>query len=87
MPVESKQGMLVLGRKQGEKIYIGDNITITVVKSMGQVALGIQAPKDIRVDRSEIRELFNGAPRTQMHTQETRHNMMGQAKRRNHVRQ
>ncbi len=44
--------MLVLTRKPQEKIRIGDNITITVIKTKGQgVRLGIEAPKDISVLR------------------------------------
>jgi len=47
--------MLVLTRKQNEKIRIGDDITITVVRTKGKsVRLGIQAPSDLRVLRGEI---------------------------------
>jgi carbon storage regulator len=47
--------MLVLSRKQGERIVIGDNITITVVSmEHGRVRLGIEAPREIEVWREEM---------------------------------
>ncbi len=47
--------MLVLSRKLGEKIVIGDNIVLTVVKiDRNQVRLGIEAPGDVPVFREEI---------------------------------
>jgi len=48
--------MLVLGRKPGERIRIGDNIVVTVVRvrENGTVRIGIDAPKNIRVDRDEL---------------------------------
>lgn len=47
--------MLVLTRKQNEKICIGDDVTITVVRTKGKtVRLGIQAPASKRVLRGEI---------------------------------
>lgn len=47
--------MLVLTRKDGEKIIIGDGITITVVKSKnGQVRIGIDAPKGVKITREEL---------------------------------
>ena len=47
--------MLVLSRKLGEKIVIGDNIVITVVKiDRNQIRIGIEAPQDIPVYREEI---------------------------------
>ena len=40
--------MLVLSRKLGEKIIIGDNITITVVEAIGnKIRIGIEAPDDV----------------------------------------
>lgn len=48
--------MLVLSRKLGEEIQIGDDIRITVVKlDRHGVRIGIEAPTHIRVDRSELR--------------------------------
>ncbi len=47
--------MLVLSRKLGEKIVIGDNIVVTVVKiDRNQIRIGIEAPQDIPVYREEI---------------------------------
>lgn len=49
--------MLVITRKLGERIAIGDNITITLVEIKGnQVRLGIEAPKEITIHRQEIYE-------------------------------
>jgi carbon storage regulator len=47
--------MLVLTRKAGERLIIGDNIALTVVSVRnGQVRLGIEAPRDIPVHRQEV---------------------------------
>ena len=47
--------MLVLSRKLGEKIVIGDNIVLTVVKiDRNQIRLGIEAPRDVLVFREEM---------------------------------
>lgn len=47
--------MLVLSRKTGEAIQIGDDIEITVVSIKGdQIKLGINAPKNIEIHRKEI---------------------------------
>ena len=47
--------MLVLSRKLNEKIVIDGGIVVTVVKiEGGQVRLGIEAPRDVKVFREEI---------------------------------
>lgn len=47
--------MLVITRKKGESILIGDNIEITVVKlDDGSVKLAISAPKDVTILRKEL---------------------------------
>jgi carbon storage regulator len=47
--------MLVLTRKLMEKLYIGDDICVTVVRlEGGQVRLGIEAPREIAVVRAEL---------------------------------
>ena len=48
--------MLVLSRKVGERIYIGENISVTVVRvAQGTVRLGIDAPADMAIVREEIK--------------------------------
>lgn len=47
--------MLILTRKTGESLLIGDDVEITVLSVRGsQVKLGVNAPKDIAVHRQEI---------------------------------
>jgi carbon storage regulator len=47
--------MLVLSRKLGEKIIIGENITITVVDiDRGKIRLGIEAPRNVPIFRQEL---------------------------------
>lgn len=47
--------MLVLTRRIGEEIVIGDNIQITILKmESNQVRIGITAPRSITVDRAEV---------------------------------
>jgi len=47
--------MLVLSRKIGEKIVIGDGIEVTVIDIKGrQVRLGINAPKGVKIWREEL---------------------------------
>lgn len=47
--------MLVLSRKLGEKIFIGENICITVVDiDRGKIKLGIEAPRDVPIYRQEL---------------------------------
>ncbi|HUY33326.1 MAG TPA: carbon storage regulator [Pirellulales bacterium] len=49
--------MLVLSRRIGEKLVIGDQITVTINRVSGnRVSLGIDAPPHVRVVRSELRE-------------------------------
>jgi carbon storage regulator len=47
--------MLILTRKAGEAIRIGEEVTITVLEVKGtQIRLGIAAPRDVTVDREEV---------------------------------
>ena len=47
--------MLVLSRKRNESVVINDQIVVTVIEVRGdKVRLGIQAPRDVPIHRSEI---------------------------------
>jgi carbon storage regulator len=47
--------MLILTRKPGESLYIGDHIKVIIVEIKGnQIRVGIEAPSDVRIYREEI---------------------------------
>ncbi|HEY3658385.1 MAG TPA: carbon storage regulator CsrA [Steroidobacteraceae bacterium] len=49
--------MLILTRKVGETLMIGDDMTVTIMGVKGsQVRIGVNAPKDVAVHREEIYE-------------------------------
>jgi carbon storage regulator len=49
--------MLILTRRVGETLMIGDNVSVTVLRVKGnQVRLGVNAPRDVSVHREEIFE-------------------------------
>jgi len=49
--------MLVLSRRVGEKLLIGDDIVITIIDTRGDgVRIGIDAPRSMRVNRAEVVE-------------------------------
>ena len=55
--------MLVLSRKLGEKIFIGENVCITVVDiDRGKIRLGIEAPRDVPIYREELLPLNHPRP-------------------------
>ncbi|MDQ7092592.1 carbon storage regulator [Desulfosporosinus sp. PR] len=57
--------MLVLGRKPGEYVMIGDDIMVKVVKSdFGDLRLAIEAPKNTPITRGELYEEQNRPPET-----------------------
>lgn len=48
--------MLVLSRKVGERILIGENIAVTVVRvAQGTVRIGVEAPENLPIVREEIK--------------------------------
>ena len=54
--------MLVLSRKVGERILIGDNISVTVVRvAQGTVRIGVEAPDEMAIVREEIKDQHKGA--------------------------
>ncbi len=57
--------MLILTRRAGEMLMIGDDVAITILGvKRGQVKVGIDAPKDIPVYREEIYpHAYNGKPK------------------------
>jgi carbon storage regulator len=60
--------MLVLSRKQDEKIIIGDSITLMVVSIQGdKVRLGIEAPKEVTIHREEVYEAIRQERARQSH--------------------
>jgi carbon storage regulator len=61
--------VLVVSRKVGERILIGDKIAITVVKvSGGGVRIGVEAPAELAVMREELAEEIRKAERAAMET-------------------
>jgi carbon storage regulator len=56
--------MLILTRRVGETLVVGDDITVTIVGvRASQVRIGINAPKDVTVHRKEIYERIRGEQR------------------------
>lgn len=48
--------MLILSRKEGERVMIGENITVTVLKVRGdRITLGFGCPAEVPVHREEVR--------------------------------
>jgi carbon storage regulator len=56
--------MLVLTRRTGESVVIGDDVVITVLEARGDVIrLGINAPRDVQVHREEVYKELKAANR------------------------
>lgn len=63
--------MLILTRKIGESLLIGDDVEITVLSVRGnQVKLGVNAPKEIAVHREEIYHKIKSSTETDGENQE-----------------
>ena len=62
--------MLVLTRKPGEELIIGDDVRVRVIEVLGQkVRIGIMAPRDVSIHRAEIyRSIveFNGSAKNEV---------------------
>ena len=59
--------MLILTRRIGETLMVGDDVTVTVLSVKGnQVRIGINAPKEVAVHREEIYERIKTEERGQM---------------------
>ena len=49
--------MLILSRKAGESLFVNEDIEIKIVEVLGdKVKIGISAPKDVKILRSELRQ-------------------------------
>ena len=57
--------MLILTRRVGESLMVGEDITITVLGVKGnQVRIGVNAPRDVSVHREEIYDRIHEAEKT-----------------------
>lgn len=57
--------MLILSRKPGEQLILGENIVVTVAEVRGaRVKIGIDAPKEIKVRRAEVEPHDDGKDAT-----------------------
>lgn len=55
--------MLILTRRIGETLVIGDDITVTILALRGnQVRVGVDAPTNVQVDREEVAVRRNNSP-------------------------
>ena len=62
--------MLVLSRKVGERILIGENISVTVVRiTGGGVRIGVEAPAELPVIRHELKDQLDKADSEKQSTQ------------------
>ena len=61
--------MLVLTRKESEALMIGEDVKITILSVKGgQVRLGIEAPKNVSIQRTELLETPENSPQQKVAT-------------------
>lgn len=69
--------MLILSRKLGESIVIGEDVSVTILGiTGGQIRIGIDAPKHVAVHREEIFQKINsgqGRPKRQIDDRRSKH--------------
>ncbi len=59
--------MLVLGCKAGEKLVIGNNVTVEIVRIQGnRVTIGIEAPAEVKILRGELEHTPVQTPRVEL---------------------
>lgn len=72
--------MLVISRKKYEKVSIGDNIVITITEIRGnKVRIGIEAPKDIVIARSELIKGYKDGSSESRDNKETGNDIYGKS--------
>jgi carbon storage regulator len=65
--------MLVLSRKKGERIHLGESIVLTVLRCQGsRVRLGIEAPEDMVILREEVHNQWREGERLEPKQAKTR---------------
>ena len=75
--------MLVLSRRKGESVIIGNNVTITVVDVRGdQIRLGIDAPRSVKVYREEVYRQVVAENEAAARSVDTASDMLRRARRR-----
>lgn len=74
--------MLVLSRREGESVIIGNDIVITVLEVRGgQIRLGVDAPRSLQVHREEVYREVSAANREAVGSSQQHRERLGEAKR------